>query len=90
MNQVTDYQTFTNRNMPIAERRKLDVGDIWANEIRCKKCGDVIRSKNRHNFVYCKCKSVFVDGGSWYSRQGGDLKLIEDMVVMFRYVPKKI
>jgi len=43
---------------------------ILHNRIRCKKCGDVIESKHRHDFVWCSCKSVFVDGGREYIRGG--------------------
>lgn len=40
------------------------------NRIRCKKCEDVIESTYRHDFKYCKCGSVFVDGGKDYHRRG--------------------
>lgn len=40
------------------------------NRIRCKKCLDVIESKFGHDFKYCKCGSVFVDGGTDYCRYG--------------------
>lgn len=69
---VTDYQDFTVQSTPKKERRKLDIGDIWSNKIQCKKCKWFIRSKNRHNFVKCKCGAIFIDGGSWYSRIGGN------------------
>ena len=41
-------------------------------KIKCKKCGDIIESKHRHDFVVCKCKSCYVDGGNDYSRIGGN------------------
>ena len=66
---MTDYQDFTTIDTPEEERRKLDVGDIWANQIKCLKCGDIIRSKNRHDFRYCSCKQIAVDGGSWYGKR---------------------
>lgn len=31
--------------------------------IQCKKCLDTIESKNRHDFKYCSCKAVGIDGG---------------------------
>jgi len=34
------------------------------NKIKCRKCNDIIESKSRHDFVWCKCKAVAVDGGS--------------------------
>lgn len=42
---------------------------IKVNKIRCKKCGDIIESKTPHDFKYCKCKSVAVDGGKEYLRR---------------------
>lgn len=65
----TDYQEFTVRSTPEAERRKLDVGDIWQNKAKCLKCGWYIRSKNRHDYVSCKCGALSVDGGSWYAKR---------------------
>ena len=40
------------------------------NASRCKKCNTIIESKYRHDFVSCKCGSIFVDGGLEYSRSG--------------------
>lgn len=45
--------------------------------IKCKKCGDVITSKFRHDFQQCTCGSIFIDGGNDYVRigyPGGDSK----------------
>lgn len=39
--------------------------------IRCKKCGDIIQSTYRHDFVMCSCQSCFIDGGDDYTRIGG-------------------
>lgn len=36
--------------------------------VRCKKCGDIIQSIHRHDSVWCKCKSINVDGGGDYLR----------------------
>jgi hypothetical protein len=49
---------------------------ILKNAAKCRKCGDVIESKHRHDFVVCKCWSddrrtgIFVDGGLVYIRRG--------------------
>ncbi len=43
---------------------------IIKNCIKCKSCGDVIESESRHDFKYCSCKRVFVDGGQDYLRRG--------------------
>lgn len=42
------------------------------NIAKCKKCGDIIESKHRHDFVLCSCGAIFVDGGHDYIRRGGD------------------
>ena len=31
--------------------------------VKCKICGDIIYSRARHDFHYCSCGNVFVDGG---------------------------
>lgn len=45
------------------------MGKIIKNAIRCKNCGDVIVSEHRHDFKYCSCKMVAVDGGNSYLRR---------------------
>ena len=47
---------------------------ILVNKIRCKKCGDVIESKSVHDFKFCKCEAVAVDGGHDYLRRVGALE----------------
>ena len=42
------------------------------NAIKCKKCGDVIESNYRHNFVTCSCGACSVDGGFDYLRRCGN------------------
>lgn len=58
---------------PVNEARKLqkifNCGDIMHNRAKCGTCNEVIESTNRHDFVTCKCKSVSVDGGTWYLRR---------------------
>lgn len=36
----------------------------------CLLCGDVIQSLYRHDFKWCSCKNIFVDGGEDYFRFG--------------------
>lgn len=43
---------------------------ILTNSIRCNHCGDTVESTHRHDFVKCKCGTVFVDGGREYLRRG--------------------
>ena len=40
------------------------------NAIKCNYCGDVIESKHTHDFKWCSCETVFIDGGLEYSRRG--------------------
>jgi hypothetical protein len=42
------------------------------NRARCRQCQTVIESRHRHDFVTCKCGSIFVDGGTDYLRAGFD------------------
>lgn len=55
---------------------------IYRNSIRCNLCGDDIVSTFRHDFVECSCKAVFVDGGSYYRRIGGDREDYTDTAVL--------
>ena len=63
------------------EERIRDMRKILINKIRCKKCGDIIESKSVHDFKFCKCESVAVDGGHDYLRRLGELEDWEDMSV---------
>lgn len=42
---------------------------ILLNKVRCNLCGEEIESKSTHHFVFCKCKSVGVDGGLDYLKR---------------------
>ena len=52
---------------------------ICKNTIRCKKCGEVIESKSRHDFKWCKCGACAVDGGTDYLRRVGYRNNWEEM-----------
>lgn len=52
---------------------------IVYNAIRCKKCGDVIESKYRHDFRMCSCGAVAVDGGHDYQRLIGNREDYENL-----------
>lgn len=45
---------------------------IIRNAAQCAKCGDIIESKHRHDFVSCSCDAIFIDGGHDYLRGGGN------------------
>ena len=42
------------------------------NAIRCKKCGDIIYSRSRHDFHWCSCESCAIDGGFDYIKITGN------------------
>ena len=52
---------------------------ILINKIRCRKCGDVIESTSVHDFKYCSCESVAVDGGHEYLRRLGNREDWEEL-----------
>lgn len=76
-----DYQNFTNQGMSAADREKLNVGNIWLNAAMCNLCGDIIRSKNKHDFRTCHCGGTSVDGGSHYAKRLGSN--YENIIEMF-------
>jgi hypothetical protein len=39
------------------------------NQAKCLKCGDVLVSRHRHDFVTCSCGALSVDGGQSYARR---------------------
>jgi len=41
-----------------------------ANKAKCLDCNIEIESISHHDFVSCKCKNIFVDGGPVYWRCG--------------------
>lgn len=42
---------------------------IKVNKIRCKHCGDIIESTYTHDFKFCSCGKVSVDGGKSYLKR---------------------
>ena len=52
---------------------------IITNKIRCRKCGDVIESTYTHDFRFCNCGAVAVDGGKEYLRRVGNLEDWEEI-----------
>jgi hypothetical protein len=52
---------------------------LLSNKAQCRKCGDIIESKQVHDFVYCSCRTIAVDGGLEYLRRVGDLANIIEL-----------
>ena len=47
--------------------RKREV--VVRNRAQCKLCGDIIESMHTHDFKWCKCREIAVDGGKGYIRR---------------------
>lgn len=43
------------------------------NKIRCPVCEEIIQSYHIHDFKFCKCGSVAVDGGNEYLRRTSEV-----------------
>ena len=58
--------------------RKREV--VVRNRAQCKLCGDIIESTHNHDFKWCKCREIAVDGGRSYIRRAAkDLKNIIEL-----------
>lgn len=42
---------------------------ILVNKIQCRKCKDIIESHGQHDFKWCQCGTVGVDGGKDFLRR---------------------
>ena len=41
--------------------------------IKCGKCNQIIYSRHRHDYHYCHCNNVAIDGGRDYTKVTGDM-----------------
>lgn len=60
-------------------RRMIKVEVIIRNAAQCLKCNDIVESVHRHDFRWCKCGAIAVDGGKEYRRRVGDLDAYKDV-----------
>jgi hypothetical protein len=44
---------------------------LLLNGAKCKKCKTTVYSGSTHDFRYCSCKAIAVDGGHEYIRRSG-------------------
>lgn len=51
-------------------------------KVQCKSCLDIIESKHRHDFKWCKCESICIDGGNDYLKLGYPDGNVEDHIEM--------
>lgn len=70
---------------------------IIRNAIKCKTCGMILESTNRHDWQCCKCfkesggtKGCFVDGGTSYLRRGGNPGEYEELSETRPYTDEEI
>ena len=47
--------------------------------IRCSNCGDILYSRTVHDFHYCYCGRIAIDGGFDYVKICGDIKHFLDI-----------
>lgn len=71
------------KDMDEATRKSYNIGSIRLNQVKCNRCKEVITSTYRHDFVWCKCKAVAVDGGSCYVKRVGGLDGYEERSINF-------
>lgn len=45
---------------------------LTRNAAQCGRCNEVVESTHVHDFVWCSCKGVAVDGGLEYPRRVWD------------------
>jgi len=49
------------------------------NRARCRRCGDIIESRALHDFVWCRCRAIAVDGGDHYRRRLGASEDLQEL-----------
>lgn len=54
---------------------------IIRNKLRCLECGDEIESFHTHDFRWCKCGAVAVDGGHDYLRRIGNIDAMQELSI---------
>ena len=65
--------------MKDSQKKKRIRYKVIRNAAKCRKCGDIIESTYVHDFKWCSCHSIFVDGGMEYLRRGGELEDIIEL-----------
>ena len=51
---------------------------IIRNSVHCNSCGEDIESTHVHDFKWCSCKSIAVDGGKEYLKRVGNSECYTD------------
>ena len=72
-------------NSEKTKAKDLSDKKILLNKIQCKKCKDIIESKYVHDFKWCVCRNIAVDGGLEYLRRVGNF---EDIIELSEFEVK--
>ena len=59
--------------------------EIINNKIKCKKCGDIIKSKSTNDYKKCSCCAVAVDGGKDYLKRIGNEEDYEELSIIKKH-----
>ena len=74
----------------------MKVNKIIKNAARCVHCGDIIESTHVHDFKWCSCGTIAVDGGHSYLKRSfknspadfEDLSVCEEVEVPDKPAPE--
>ena len=58
---------------------------IIRNSVKCLKCNEEIESTHRHDFKFCSCGNVAVDGGKDYLKRSVGIGKYEDTSITEPY-----
>lgn len=70
----------------------MRIKKVVVNKVRCKHCNDIIESTHTHDFKYCSCGRISIDGGHEYQKLTFENSLEEDMDMSlseYEYYEKK-
>ena len=63
---------------------------IIINKAKCKKCGDIIESKEVNDFKRCTCGSIAIDGGQEYIKRVGNKDDIIELAKFKNIIKKEV
>ena len=65
---------------------KIKDQKIIVNKAQCNKCKDIIESTHTHDFKWCSCHNLAVDGGPSYLKRCGDINNFTELSEMRDYI----
>ena len=63
---------------------------IIVNKAKCKKCGDIIESKEVNDYKRCTCGSIAIDGGQEYIKRVGNKDDIIELAKFKNIIKKEV